>query len=378
MSSTTHRCECTANQVLYVGVELSAKCWLLVMSTGPSDRRLRRRVDAGDRAEIQRAILRAKTTFRLAAGAPVRSCHEAGRDGFWPHRLLTALGLENLVVDSSSIEVPRGKRRAKTDKIDGDKLVRLRWRHDQGERDMWHVLRVPSIAQEDARQASRALTSVQEDRTRHRNRIHALLALHGVRGLVIDARLPERLTAAVTWDGTPLPPGVQERVLVVWRMLQAVEVEYRRLQRAERARVAAAQTPTTAAAQQLARLRGIAARTAVIVSDELLSRQPRNRREVGGLLGFGALPYDSGDQHVDQGISPGGVRALRRVAVEMAWAWRRYQPHSALTRWYEAHFGRGGPVARKIGIVALARRLFIALWRYAETGQVPEGAIVKA
>jgi transposase len=308
----------------------------------------------------------------------VRSCYEAGRDGFWPHRLLTQLGVTNLVVDSSSIEVPRRARRAKTDRLDGEKLLRLLLRHWGGEREMWHVVHVPSRAVEDARLASRGVTTLQAERTRQRNRIHSLLALHGVSRLRLDARLPERLVMVRDWTGEPLPPGVQARVLDTWHLLQAVETERQRVWRTERQRVRATATTATTPTQRLARLRGIAARSATVLADELFSRGLRNRREVGALTGLVSAPYRSGTIAWDQGIAPSGLPAVRRIAIEIAWAWLRYQPTSALAQWYHRRFGGGGAVTRRIGIVALARRVIIALWRYVEHGIVPEGAQLKA
>jgi len=378
MSSTTHQAQSTA-AVLYVAFELSAKEWLLTMSTSLDAKRQRARVRPGDRAAVERALADAKRRFGLAADAPVRSCHEAGRDGFWPHRFLTMLGVTNLVVDSSSIEVSRRARRAKTDRLDGEKLLRLLLRHWGGERDMWQVVHVPSPVTEDARHASRGLTTLQAERTRYRNRIHSLLALHGVGRLRRDDRLPERLGAARDWAGAPLPPGVQARIQNTWRLLQAVETERQRARRLERQQVRMPTTSTVlTVAQRLARLRGVAARSATILADELFRRALRNRREVGALTGLVSAPYRSGTIVRDQGIAPSGLPAVRRVAVEIAWAWLRYQPTSALAQWYHRRFGTGGAVTRRIGIVALARRVIIALWRYVEHGIVPEGALLKA
>lgn len=378
MSSTTRRDKDSANceSVLYIGIELSAAKWLLVLGPGADDRVIRREVRAGDRDRMLAVIAEARRRFQLRPDGAVRSCYEAGRDGFWPHRLLTGLGVDNVVVDSSSIEVSRRARRAKTDRLDGEKLRRLLWRHWQGERRMWQVVHVPSREREDERQASRALTSAQEDRTRHRNRIHGLLALHGVR-LSLTPQFPARLAKAVDWAGEALPPGVQARVLQEWRLLQSVDEERRALQRAERARVAAARTAASQIAARLAGLKAIGARTATVLSEELFVRDLRNRREVGGLLGFVAMPFDSGERHVEQGISRGGIHAVRRIAVDLAWGWLRYQPRSALSRYYEQRWARGGPVARRIGIVAVARRLMIALWRYVRSGVLPEGAELK-
>jgi transposase len=301
-----------------------------------------RQVRTPTRARVAQVLTMTRQQWGLAPEAPVWSCYEAGRDGFWPHRLLTSLGVTNLVVDSSSIEVPRRVRRAKTDRLDGGSLLRLLCRSVGGERDCWHVVRVPCAAVEAARHDSRALTTLQQERTRYRNRIHSLLALHGVR-LVIDARLPARLAEARDWAGDPLSPAVQARVLETWRLLQAVETE-----RATR------------------RL------------DELFSRGLRNRRQVGALCGLVSAPYQSGQRPVDQGLMRSGVPAVRRLAVEVAWLWVQYQPTSALTRWYREKFGGGRAGVRRAGIVALGRRVMIALWHYVDHGVVPAGAQLKA
>jgi transposase len=361
---------------LYVACELSTKEWLLTMSTGPDRRRQRSRVGPGDRAALERVITEAKTRFGLAAEAPVRSCYEAGREGFWPHRLLTQLGVTNLVVDSSSIEVPRRARRAKTDRLDGAKLLRMLMRYWGGERDLWQVVRVPTREAEDTRHASRGLTTLSAERTRYRNRIHSLLALHGVSKVRLDARLPERLAATRDWAGAVLPPGVQARVLETWRVLQVIEAERQRARRSERQQAHA--TTAVTPVQRLVQLRGVAARSATVLVDELFRRDLRNRRQVGALTGLVSAPYASGQTRIDQGLMRSGLPAVRRIAIEIAWAWLRYQPTSALTHWYQERFAGGGARTRRIGIVAVARRVIIALWRYVEYGIVPEGALLKA
>lgn len=374
MTSTTHRPESIA-AALYVAVELSAKEWLLTMSTGPDGRRQRARLPPGDRGAFERATGMAKRRFGLSSEAAVRSCYEAGRDGFWPHRFLTAGGVTNLVVDSSSIEVPRRTRRAKTDRLDGEKLLRLLLRHWGGERKMWQIVHVPTREAEDTRHASRGLTTLQAERTRYRNRIRGLLALHGVHRVRLDAQLPTRLATMTDWQGVVLPDGVVARILETCRLLQAVEAECVRARRIERQQLRAPVAVTCA--QRLARVRGVAARGATILAEELLGRGVRNRREVGALSGLVSAPYRSGTIQRDQGLAPSGVPAVRRIAIELAWAWLRYQPTSALTQWYQRRFGSGGAVTRRIGIVALARRVIIALWRYSEHGTLPAGARLK-
>jgi transposase len=310
------------------------------------------------------------------AHAAVRSCYEAGRDGFWPHRFLTACGVTDLVVDSSSIEVPRRARRAKTDRLDGEKLLRLLLRHWGGERKMWQVVHVPSREAEDARQASRGLTTLQAERTRYRNRIRGLLALHGVWRVRLDAQLPTRLATLTDWQGVGLPAGVVARILATFRLLQAVDAECVQARRLERQPLRPPVAVTCA--QRLARVRGVAARGATVLADELYGRGLQNRRQVGALSGLVSAPYRSGTIQRDQGLVRSGVPAVRRIAIELAWAWLRYQPTSALTQWYQRRFGTGGAVTRRIGIVALARRVLIALWRYSDTGIVPAGALLKA
>jgi transposase len=375
MDSATHRHESTA-AALYVALELSAKEWLLTMSRAPDGRRQRARVPPGDRATLERVLARTKARFGLGPDAAVRSCYEAGRDGFWPHRFLTACGVTDLVVDSSSIEVPRRARRAKTDRLDGEKLLRLLLRHWGGERKMWQVVHVPSREAEDARQASRGLTTLQAERTRYRNRIRGLLALHGVWRVRLDAQLPTRLATLTDWQGVGLPAGVVARILATFRLLQAVDAECVQARRLERQPLRPPVAVTCA--QRLARVRGVAARGATVLADELYGRGLQNRRQVGALSGLVSAPYRSGTIQRDQGLVRSGVPAVRRIAIELAWAWLRYQPTSALTQWYQRRFGTGGAVTRRIGIVALARRVLIALWRYSDTGIVPAGALLKA
>ncbi len=370
----THQPESTA--VLYIAFELSAAEWLVTLSAAPGGPRQRRRLRPGDTAALARLVSAAKARFGLAATAPVRSCYEAGRDGFWPHRWLTRLGVTNLVVDSSSIEVSRRARRAKTDRLDGEKLLRLLQRHWGGEPGVWQVVRVPTPEAEDARHASRGLTTLQAERTRQRNRLRALLTLHGIRDVRIDAQFPMRLRQLRDWAGVALPPGVVARALTTYRVLQAIEVEVAAARRHERQQVHG--PAATSCAARLVRLCGVAARSATVLADELFGRGLRTRREVGALSGLVSAPYRSGTIQRDQGLVRSGLPAVRRIAIEVAWAWLRYQPTSALSQWYQRRFGRGGAVARRIGIVALARRVIIALWRYADQGLLPAGALVKA
>jgi transposase len=377
MTKVTHQGESTeAAGALYMALELSARQWHLVFGVGRASQVRHRTITAGAAEPLREEVRRARERFGLAADAPVRSCYEAGRDGFWVHRFLTREGIENVVVDSSSIEVNRRERQAKTDRLDGTKLFRLLVRYAEGERAVWKVVHVPSEALEDARHQERAIATLTAERTTWRNRIHAMLQLVGVR-TDITANFGARLERVTTWAGTPLPAGIRARLAQMWRLLSVVETELRAARAAQRAEVAAAATAPAQVAAQLQQLRGVGTKTAALLAKELFSRELRNRREVGALTGLVGVPYASGATARDQGISRAGLSRIRGVAVELAWLWVRYQPSSALTRWFEQRFGAGGKRARKVGIVALARRLVVALWRYTQTGLVPAGATVR-
>lgn len=377
MKQVPHHLESTGNNTaLYMALELSAHRWQLAFGRGLATPSRRRTIAAGDREALRREISAATRRLGLPAMAPVRSCYEAGRDGFWVHRLLESEGVANVVVDSASIEVNRRQRRAKTDRLDADALLRRLIRYWLGERDQWKVVHVPTIEAEDARHAERAIATLIGERTRQRNRIHALLATHGVR-VRITRQFGARLAQLQTADGAALPPGVCARVALAWRLLGGVEAELRQARHAQQASVRAAATPAAVRTCRLHQLKGLGLGSASILAKEVFARDLRNRREVGALSGLVPVPYQSGMAGHDQGISRAGLRHVRHVVVELAWTWVRWQPDSALTRWYRARFAAGGPRLRRMGIVALARKLLIALWRYSEQGIVPAGAVLR-
>jgi transposase len=326
---------------------------------------------------IEKEIIHAKLRLGVPLEAPVISCYEAGRDGFWLHRYLVAHGVANYVVDSASIEVDRRARRAKTDRLDLSGLLSLLARYLHGDRRGWRVVRVPSVAEEDARQLPRTWETLAADRTRLINRITSLLMTQGVE-VPIDKDFLEHLQAAQVWDGSAVPPGLHERLVQDWTLLQQVERQLReRKARATRQPVDIA-TSTGRAIVQLQMLRGVGLVGAWILATEIFGwRQITNRRQLGSLVGLVPAPYQSGDTAHDQGITRAGNRHVRRLMVQLAWLWLQHQPESALAQWYQRRFGGGGKRLRRIGIVALARKLLIALWRYLETGTVPEGAQLK-
>ena len=358
---------------LYVAFELGKKDWKLAMTSGFGIEPWVRTVPSGDLRAVERVLQDGRRRLGVPVGARVRSCYEAGRDGFWIHRALTQMGLSNRVVDSASIEVNRRARRAKTDRLDALKLVRMLVRVCCGERRVWSEVRVPSVADEAARQVSRERTALTQERTRLVNQRRGWLATWG-------GRLPSRRpagwwTTVRDWAGAPLPAEVQARLARADARLAALEEQIADVVAAQKAAVIAA-VPTSAV-RQLVQLNGVATTSASVLLEEgLVWRAFRNRREIGGILGFAPTPSDSGESTREQGISRAGNARLQAVSIQLAWNWVRWQPRSVLTQWYLANFGKGKR-ARRIGIVAVARKLVISLWRYVTLGVAPEGAILK-
>lgn len=359
---------------LLVALELGGTWWKIAASShGPKVTETR--VPAGDIDGLVRALTAAKVRQGLSPTVPTVTCYEAGRDGFWLHRELERRGMRNVVVDSSSIEVNRRARRLKTDRLDARKLLGMLYRYLHGDALVWRVVRVPTVADEDARRPHRELARLTHERTAHVTRIKALLTLHGVRRRRVGRDFLGWLAAATGVDGTAVPPHVRAELTRQWHRYALVVAQIRDLEAQRQQRTAAAATPAAQQVRQLTHLAGIGATSAWLMVDEIFSwRQLRNRREAGALVGLTPTPYRSDGHHHDQGISKAGNRHVRRVLVQIAWGWLRYQPHSALTQWFHQRFAHGGGRLRRIGIVALARRLFIALWRYVRDGVVPAGA----
>lgn len=363
-----------SESVLFVAFELAKRSWKLAMTSGFGVRPWLRTVPAGDVAAVRRAVRLAQERFGLSASARVVSCYEAGRDGFWIHRALQRVGLANRVVDSASIEVNRRARRTKTDRIDAVKLVMMLVRVSHGEPRVWSEVRVPTAAAEAARQVSRERTALTQEQTRLRNQIGSWLATWGC-AVARRRRHQAWWTEVRDWADAPLPATVQARIARASARLTLVAEQLAVIDAAQRTQ--ARQAERTSAVGRLVQLKGVATTSAAVLLDEgIVWREFRNRREVGGLLGFAPAKYDSGESSRDRGISRAGNKRLQSVMVQLAWSWVHWQRASALTRWYQDRFGRGIR-ARKIGIVALARKLLIALWRYATGGVVPAGAVLK-
>src|SRR5262245_47181466 len=379
MATMTRTGESTApTDGLLLAFELGQRSWKLGFAVGMGQRPRIRQIPAGAVSALGIEIERAKKRLGLSPDAAVLSCYEAGREGFWLHRYLVAHGITNYVVDSSSIEVNRRARRAKTDRLDLAGLLSLLARYVLGDRRAWRVVRVPTVAEEDARHLPRTLEALTQDRTRLISRLKSLLVTQGV-SLAIDAQFLERLDGTRLWDGAPLPPGLQERLRRTWTQLQAVDGQIRGLNARRLTRPELLTPATSRAVAQLLTVRAIGPIGASVLATEIFGwRRIRNSRELGALVGLAPAPYQSGDTDYDQGITRAGNAHVRRVIVQLAWGLIHHQPDSALTHWDQQRFGTGGGKRlRKIGIVALARKLLIALWRYLETGVVPDGAQLK-
>jgi len=383
---------------LFVALELSRSTWLVGSSMPGSDRVSRHQVRAADTTALLALLKRLKARAERSRGATVRviSIHEAGLDGFWVHRFLEANGVESHVVDAASIAVNRRSRRAKTDRIDVEKLLDTLIEWARGGRRACSMVRPPSPAEEDERRLTREREALVIERTRHVNRIKGLLATQGVFGFEpmrkSDRKQLEQLRG---WDGQALPPRLRaeltrelNRLELVISQVAAVEDERDRALktkqhpapsiRASEATAGPQPAATEHAGRLLLRLRSIGPEFASVLSSEAFYRNFGNRREVAGYAGLVPSPWKSGGIDVEQGISKAGNARLRKTMIQMAWLWLRHQPGSTLSRWFHERVGDRRGKIRRITIVAVARKLLIALWRYVTLGLVPEGAELKA
>ena len=375
-TTATNQVQYSTKALLYLAFELGNAQWKLGFTIGLGQQPRQRTIPAGDLARLQQEVAAAKKRFKLAEPVRVVSCYEAGRDGFWLDRYLRSEGIENVIVDAASIEVNRRARRAKTDRLDLGKLLTMLIRYHSSEPKVWHVVQVPTLAQEDRRQLHRELLRLKQERTGHINRIKGLLVSQGVR-LGVKKEFLKQLERVRLWDGSPVPPGLKARLEREYERLQLVERHIKALEAERRAAIRHSTDPAVEMVRHLLRLRAIGPNSAWLYVMEFFSwRNFRNRREVGALAGLTPTPYQSGDSDREQGLDKAGNRYIRSIAIEIAWRWLHLQPESELSQWYQARFGHGSKRMRKIGIVALARKLLIALWRYLETGEVPAGAVL--
>jgi transposase len=367
---------------IFIAIELSQRSWLVTLHSPGRDRISHHKLEGGDHAGLLALIDRERArASRTTAGVPaVASCYEAGYDGFWLHRLLLAAGITNYVFDPASIAVDQRARRVKTDRIDGEKMLRTLMAYLRGEPRVVRIVRVPAGEQEDARRASRERGRLIKEQTAHTSRIKALLRLLGM--AVGNPRRRDWLSwlaAQRDWQGQAVPP----------RILSEIRHEHARLMLVREQLDALAQTsaqadPAPAAVQMrerselLLRLKCLGPAFATTLTNEVFYKDFRNRREVASYFGLTPSPWQSGGIDRDQGISKAGNPRARCAAIELAWLWLRHQPDSKLTQEYRRRTLDAGKRIKRVAIVALARKLVVALWRYLMTGLVPQGAVLKA
>lgn len=380
MSAVTRNDECNGEKVLFLALELSDKTWKVGTTVSPAQKARTKNVRGGDVDGLRMEISRAKKRFGLTEETAVVSCYEAGREGFWIHRWLESEGVINAVVDPASIDVNRRKRRAKTDRLDVFKLLSNLMRWWAGEKKVWSVVVVPSVRDEDARHFHRERETLKKERTTHINRIKCLLKLHGICLKRIEGDFAKQLGEMRFSDGNPLPPQIRQRLEREYQRLEYVEEQIRLLARQRGEALRRSTDGRIAKVRKLTQLRGTGEIGAWVVVMEVLGwRVFNNRRQLGSYIGLTGTPSDSGDTNREQGIDKAGNALVRKVLIEMAWNWVRWQPDSEITKWFNRRFGGAGKRHRRIGIVGVARRLIIAYWRYLEQDVEPKGAnIVKA
>jgi transposase len=367
----------------HMAIELSKKSWVVAVSTPLSDKISRHTLQGCDWQGLLDLIekIRARVGRELKRTVEFVSCYEAGYDGFWLHRLLEAHHVRNYVVDPASLLVDRRARRAKTDNIDVAQLLRSLMAYLRGDPKVWSVVRVPTIDEEDDRRPHRERDRLVKERVQHVNRIKGLCALHGIydyRPLRPDRmRRLEQLRAS---DGRELPPRLKAEIR---RELQRLELALQMIKALERERdaivscEAVSPATNTKKIQDLVKIKSIGAQTAAVLVGEVLYREFNKRQQVGSYCGLTPSPFKSGSMSRDQGISKAGNSKARAIMIELAWRWLRFQPDSQLSIWFRERVGNTKGRIRRIAIVAVARKLLIALWRYLESGVIPTGALLK-
>jgi transposase len=381
-SATAVATTALANDItLFASLELSKSKWVVTINSPGSGKFSKHVVEGGDGAGLLDLLSRSRAKAEQRCGVRVKAIviQEAGLDGFWIHRLLLANGIESQVVDAASIAVDRRHRRAKTDSIDGETLLRALMAWARGERRVCSMIRALSPEDEDRRRLTRERGTLLKERIQHTNRIRGLLSGQGIRDYnPLRRDRFERLEALRTGDGRELPPMLKAEIR---RELDRIALTATQLAAVERARDALIRTVAEERnnpAAQLLKLKGMGPEFASLLWLESLFRSFGNRRQVAAYAGLAPSPWQSGGVERDQGISKSGNRRLRHTMIELAWFWLRHQPASALSRWFQARVGAGKGRVRRIAIVALARKLLVALWRYVTQGVVPEGAAFKA
>jgi len=379
MTATLRDQTTTSVEVMYMALELSASKWRVAFATSASERTPQWSIAAGDLAALVRTIERARTKLGVGAAATLRSVYEAGRDGFWLHRWLEAQGISNRVIDAGSIEVSTARKRRKTDRLDARLLLRKLMAFWGGDRRVFSVVEVPPEEVEAVRRLERERKRLVEEATGHSNRIRSLLALEGHTRVRVDRHLRERLAELRRWDGTALPSALVAEISRELARLEQVRAQRRAVEAEQQRLVEASDAEVMQVVRALKRLKGVGPSSAWTLSLEMLGwRRFANRKQVAALAGLAPTPYASGASEREQGIDKHGNRRVRAVMVELAWRWLRWQPASALSRWFAQRYGGASRRQRRIGIVAVARRLLVALWRYVARGELDRDVVLSA
>ncbi|ULJ82740.1 IS110 family transposase (plasmid) [Rhizobium sp. C104] len=365
---------------IFASIELSKKTWLLTtMSPGAGDKMSRHIIAGGDIGSLfaQFMALKRRAYDRTGRHYPFVIIQEAGLDGFWVHRALIAEGYDSHVVDAASIATSRRKRRVKTDRLDGESLIRALLAFKRGEPRVCSMLRVPNPEEEDRRRIVRERKVLMEERIRHSNRIKGLLFSQGVTGYDPSRRdRREQLEMLRTGDGRPLPPNMKRQVLREFDRMELLIDQIREVE-AERDDMLASERQSAREVVLLSKVVGIGPEFAAVLWGEGLFRHFDNRRQVAAYAGLAPTPWQSGSIDREQGIGKSGNPRLRSTLLEMAWLWLRHQPSSTLSRWFNERVAQNGGRFKKVMITALARKLVVALWKYTSAGVVIEGAVIR-
>ncbi len=366
----------STEQRLYAALELSKNSWLLAIQCPGRDNPSLHPIKGGDADGLMAKLDAARERLAKISGQvpKVTLCYEAGYDGFWLARFVEQRGVDCLVMDPASLQVDRRARRVKTDRIDVEKLLHTLIAWCRGERHVCSMVVKPSVEEEDLRRSHRERDRLVRERTAHTNRIKGLLFAQGIRGINVKSRY-KTLTPAdlVTGDGRPLPERLAREIAREIHRLALVQDQLREIEH-ERDTAPTSCQATERKRHQLLRLKGIGVTTAPILAREVYYRKFANRRQVASYLGLAPSPYDSGNSRRSQGISKAGNGLVRSVMIQTAWIWLKHQPQSALSQWFHRRTQGQSKRMRCVMIVALARKLAVALWRYLEHGLIPQGA----
>lgn len=368
-------------KTILASIELSNTLWLVGTRLPGAEKCRMHRIKAGDTAALLTLLegLRAKSAGPSGESVPICCCFEAGRDGFWLHRLLKAAGIQTYVVEPASILVNRRAMRAKTDRIDAEGLIRVLGAYIDGDSRICSMVRVPTIEEEDGKRVHREREYLVQERTRIENRILALLATQGVRARPSLRSWDRDIAVLKTGDGRAMPSHLlaelgrlRQRLMLTMQLIRELEAER------EMALAAAPDSAEASKIMALRKIRGIGDNFAAVLVREVLYRQFSDRRQLASYVGLAPMPHQSGAMDRDRRIGRAGNVRARTTLVQMAWLWLRYQPDSGLSQWFRTRVGALQGRTRRIAIVAMARKLLIALWRFTESGEMPDGATLRA